>query len=241
MKLNTRIKNFVSNPLTAVWFGAFVDILVLSTLNPFLPRILLDMGATIPQTGLLLSANIFIGFFSGILWGALSDKYGRRPILIMCLAGTLAGNVLLAFSTSIPLFLAARIVDGIFARNTQIILTIIGDMVAPGKRSKEMSKPGAGWIAGGLIGPVIGGALYRFGISGLASFSSLLYAAALIIAIVSVKESNPAANESAEGADSQTRERKPIFSMKLLRERAPKLLLGQSFSVSYPISSSACR
>ena len=181
MKPKISIKNLTSNPLTAVWFGAFVDILVLSTLNPFLPRILLDMGATIPQTGLLLSVNIFIGFFSGILWGALSDKYGRRPILIVCLAGTLAGNILLAFSTSIPLFLAARVIDGIFARNTQIILTIIGDLVPPGKRSKEMSKPGAGWIAGGLVGPVIGGALYRFGIQGLAAFSSVLYASNTVL------------------------------------------------------------
>ncbi len=114
----------------------------------------------------------------------MSDKYGRRPILLTCLAGTLAGNIILIFSSKIIIFLIAQITIGIFSRSTQIILTIIGDIVSPEKRSREMSKTGAGWIAGGLIGPIIGGLLYEFGLVGLGIFSSSLYAVALLIAFI---------------------------------------------------------
>ena len=136
MSIKKKIKHQLNNQLLSIWICAFMDIIGLSILNPYLARIMLDLGAPIAQIGLLLSINTFIGFFSGIFWGALSDKYGRRPILLICRFGTLVGYVLLAFSSNVTMLVFSRIIDGIFSRNIQVTLTIVGDVVPPHQRSK---------------------------------------------------------------------------------------------------------
>ena len=218
-----KIKQNLSDPLTPIWTGAFLDILLMSILSTYLPRILLDLNVRVATIGILLSINIFIGFFSGIFWGKMSDKYGRKPILIICRLGTLLGYLILAFSGNIFLIIISRIVDGIFSRNTQVVLTIIGDIVPEEKRSSEMSKAGAAWIVGGLIGPGIGALLYSFGILGLGLFNTAVAAVALLIPILTLKESNHNRNGIED-----INQRRPIFSTKFLKQRNPRLLLGQS-------------
>lgn len=195
----------------------------MSILSTYLPRILLDLNVRVAYIGLLLSINIFVGFFSGIFWGKMSDKYGRKPILIICRLGTLFGYLILAFSGNILMIIISRIIDGIFSRNTQVVLTIIGDIVPEEKRSSEMSKAGAAWIVGGLVGPGIGALLYSFGILGFGLFNAAVAALALLIPILTLKESNPNLNGIGE-----MHQRKPLFSTRILKQRHPRLLLGQS-------------
>lgn len=218
-----KIKPNLSNPLFPIWIGAFLDIFLMSILSTYLPRILLDLNVRVVYIGLLLSINIFVGFFSGIFWGKMSDKYGRKPILIICRLGTLFGYLILAFSGNILMIIISRIIDGIFSRNTQVVLTIIGDIVPEEKRSSEMSKAGAAWIVGGLIGPGIGALLYSFGILGFGLFNAAVAALALLIPILTLKESNPNINGIGE-----IHQRKPLFSTKILKQRNPRLLLSQS-------------
>jgi MFS transporter, DHA1 family, tetracycline resistance protein len=226
MKKGTRIKQFLTNPLTPIWVGAFLDIIGLSILMPFLPRVLLDMGIPLTKIGLLLSVNVFIGFFSGILWGSLSDKFGRRPILLICRFGTMIGYVILAFSGNITMVLISRIVDGIFSRSIQIVLTIIGDSVPSEHSGKEMSKAGAAWIVGGLVGPGIGALFSRAGIFGLGMITAGLTAFALLMTWFMLKESNP--NTTGKASQAIGQEKKPILSLGLLKKHNPRLLLGQS-------------
>jgi len=203
--------------------GAFLDILLLAILSTYLPRILLDMEVRVSHIGLLLSINIFIGFFSGIFWGRMSDKYGRKPILIVCRLGTLFGYLILAFSGNILMIVISRIIDGLFSRNIQVVLTIIGDIVPEENRSSEMSKAGAAWIVGGLVGPGLGALLYSFGLTGFGLFNAAVAALALLLSILTLKESNP--NKSRVGKmEKQT----TLFSSGILKQRNPKLLLGQS-------------
>lgn len=218
-----KIKQNLSNPLFPIWIGAFLDIFLMSILSTYLPRILLDLNVRVVHIGLLLSINIFVGFFSGIFWGKMSDKYGRKPILIICRLGTLFGYLILAFSGNILMIIISRIIDGIFSRNTQVVLTIIGDIVPEEKRSSEMSKAGAAWIVGGLVGPGIGALLYTFGILGFGLFNAAVAALALLIPILTLKESNPNINGIGE-----IHQRKPLFSTKILKQRNPRLLLSQS-------------
>jgi DHA1 family tetracycline resistance protein-like MFS transporter len=123
--------------LIPLWIAVFVDILGFSILIPFLPFFSQEYGAPAWQIGLLLSTNALFGFFSGPIWGSLSDRYGRKPMLLISQAGTLAGFLMLAFSNSLTMLYVSRIVDGIFGGNFPIAKAIIGDMVP----SKERSQP----------------------------------------------------------------------------------------------------
>jgi len=206
-----------------------MDIIGLSILSPFLPRFLLDFGVALPQIGILLSVNVFLGFFSGIIWGTLSDRFGRRPILLICRLGTLIGYLILAFSTNVTMILISRIVDGIFSRNIQIVLTIIGDTVPSDQRGKEMSKAGAAWIVGGLVGPGIGALFSGFGIFGLGLINAVLAGTAFLITFFTLKESNPSTLGKQIKMDMLKQKRKPVMSLGLLKRHNPRLLLGQSF------------
>lgn len=117
----------------------------------------------------------------------------------------------------------SRIIDGLFSRNIQVVLTIIGDIVPEENRSNEMSKAGAAWIVGGLVGPGIGALLYSFGLLGFGLFNAAVAAVALLISIVTLKESNP--NMTGVG---MVHQQTSLFPSKILKQRNPRLLLGQS-------------
>jgi DHA1 family tetracycline resistance protein-like MFS transporter len=124
--------------LIPLWIAVFVDILGFSILIPFLPFFSQEYGAPDWQIGLLLSTNALFGFFSGPIWGSLSDRYGRKPMLLISQAGTLAGFLMLAFSNSLAMLYASRIVDGIFGGNFPIAKAVIGDVVPPKERSRPL-------------------------------------------------------------------------------------------------------
>jgi MFS family permease len=233
VKLRSFIKNILANPLAFVWAGIFTDILNLSILNPFLPQIMLNMGATLGQIGLLFSVNAFLGLFSNLLWGSLSDRFGRKPILLVCRTGTLLGFIILMSARTIPIIFAARIVDGIFSRMEPLGLSIIGDLVPPERRSREMSRIGAAWIIGGLIGPSIGAYAASQGIAKLGYFQSILALCAITLTVFGIKESLP--TERTAGNQSHRRGYDIILpTLQLFKKPTPRSLLFQSFFSKLP-------
>jgi DHA1 family tetracycline resistance protein-like MFS transporter len=177
--------------LIPLWIAVFIDILGFSILIPFLPYFSEEYGAPAWQVGLLLSTNALFGFFAGPMWGNLSDRYGRRPMLLISQAGTLAGFLMLAFSRSMPMLFASRIVDGIFGGNFPIAKAVIGDVVPPHERSKHMSNIGAAHVMASLIGPAAGGLLSRWGIIAPGLLSAALTCVTIAVTLRYLKESNP--------------------------------------------------
>jgi len=215
--------------LALIWAAAFADIFAFTILNPFLPRFYLDLGAPVAQIGLLLAVNSFIGFFSGIFWGRLSDRFGRRPILLICRMGALAGYVVLAFSSSIAIMIVSRVIDGIFSRSILVTLTAVGDTVSEEQRSMEMSKVGIPWIEGGLVGPAIGGSLSAFGLTGIGLDCALISLATFLATLFSFKETHPILRH--KDSTNLVKEHQPapqgIFA--LLKLHNPKVLLSLNF------------
>jgi DHA1 family tetracycline resistance protein-like MFS transporter len=162
-------------------------------LIPFLPFFSQEFDAPAWQVGLLLSTNAVFGFFAGPIWGALSDRRGRKPMLLLSQLGTLAAFLMLACSKSMPMLFVSRIVDGIFGGNFPIAKAVIGDVVPPGERSEQMSNIGVAHVLASLIGPGLGGLLSRWGIvaPGLVAASLTCLTVALTVAFL--KESNPLA------------------------------------------------
>jgi len=186
--------------LLPLYLAVFTDILGYSVLIPFLPFFGQQYHATPVQIGLLLSANALFGFFSGPIWGALSDRYGRRPILLLSQFGTLLGFVILIFSRNLTMLFLSRIVDGLFGGQFPIAKAIIGDISKPQDRSREMSNIGVAHVLSSLLGPGIGGLLSRWGIAAPALMSAGLTLLTMVLTFFLVAESRPPARAAGSAA-----------------------------------------
>ena len=226
--INLKIKQYEYTSLIPLWISTFIDIIGFSILIPYLPRFTTDFGASLFQVGLLLSANSFFSLFGNMIWGSLSDKYGRKPILLICQFGTLTGFIIMAFSTNLTILFISRIVDGIFGGNYPIAKAVVGDIVPPDRRSKEMSNIGVAWTVGNLIGPGIGGLLSGFGILGPGLFGAGLSLVTILITIFIFRESNPHLTGTASTAELSAFEKKQAISLSLLKQHDPRLLLIQN-------------
>jgi len=226
--INSKIKQYEYASLIPLWISTFIDIIGFSILIPYLPRFTSDFGASLFQVGLLLSANSFFSLFGNVIWGSFSDKYGRKPILLICQFGTLAGFIIMAFSTNLAMLFVSRIVDGIFGGNYPIAKAVVGDIVPPDKRSKEMSNIGVAWTVGNLIGPGIGGLLSGFGILGPSLFGAGLSLITILITTFIFKESNPRLTGTASASELTAFEKKKAISFSLLKQHDPRLLIIQN-------------
>ena len=179
--------------LTALWIAVFIDILGFSILIPFLPFFSQEFGAPAWQVGLLLSTNALFGFFSGPIWGALSDRVGRKPMLLLSQVGTLIAFLMLAFSRNLPMLFVSRMVDGIFGGNFPIAKAVIGDVVPPERRSEQMSNIGVAHVLASLVGPGLGGLLSRWGIVAPGLLAAVLTCLTIALTFLFLQESNPPA------------------------------------------------
>ena len=187
--------------LTPLWIAVFIDILGFSILIPFLPFFSQEFNAPAWQIGLLLSTNALFGFFSGPIWGALSDRKGRKPMLLISQLGTLAGFLMLAFSNSMAMLFVSRMVDGIFGGNFPIAKAVIGDVVPPDKRSEQMSNVGVAHVLASLVGPGLGGLLSRWGIVAPGLVAASLTCLTILLTVVFLQESNPPGKHLSSGSD----------------------------------------
>ncbi|MFX0105503.1 MAG: MFS transporter [Candidatus Hodarchaeota archaeon] len=177
--------------LTPLWIAVFVDILGFSIILPFLPFFIAEFNTSPIVIGFLLSSNAIFGFFFGPILGKLSDKYGRKPFMLISQAGTLLGFIILIFANNIILLFIARVVDGIFSGQFPISKAIIGDVVPPKERPKQMTNIGIAFTLAFLIGPAIGGFLSPFGIMGPGIVASILAGFTFIFTAFYLKETLP--------------------------------------------------
>ena len=113
--------------------------------------------ATVFFGGILGSLYAFLQFFSAPIWGALSDKFGRRPIMILTVGGWAASHLLWVFSASFEALLIARVLGGLTAGNVGVASAIVADITTKENRSKGMALVGVALGLGFITGPAIGG------------------------------------------------------------------------------------
>lgn len=176
------------SPLIAVYLTVFIDLLGFSIILPLLPYYAERYGATGAWVGALLTAYAAMQFLSAPILGRLSDRYGRRPILLVSLAGSAAGLVLTGLAHSLWLLLLARIIDGASGGSIATAQAYIADATPPEERARYMGLLGAAVGLGFTLGPGIGGALNVFGFSTAAFAAAALSTANLCFAALKLSE-----------------------------------------------------
>lgn len=146
-------------PLVIIFLTVFIYLLGFGIIIPTIPLLSTQLGATALQTGLLMSAYSFMQFVFSPFWGKLSDKYGRRPILLFCLAGEAFSYLLFAQAQDLTVLFIARLLSGFFGASISTASAYISDITPPNERSKGMALIGAAFGLGFLFGPAIGGGL----------------------------------------------------------------------------------
>lgn len=155
------------SPLLVIFITVFIDLVGFGIVIPVLPFYAegTKFGATPSQVGLLFASySVMQLVFSPVL-GRLSDKYGRRPILLISLLGTSLGFLILGFATTLTMLFVGRIIDGISGGNISTAQAYIADVTTKENRAKGMGLIGAAFGLGFVFGPAIGGVLSRWGIN----------------------------------------------------------------------------
>ena len=145
--------------LTLLFIFVFIDVLGFSLILPLLPYYAEAFGATAEVVGLLLGANALTQLVGAPILGRLSDRYGRRPLLLTSIAGTVVSFLILGLARSLAMLFASRILDGFLGGNVSLAQAYITDVTNNKERAKGLGLIGAAFGLGFIIGPAIGGTL----------------------------------------------------------------------------------
>ena len=160
-----RIKT--ANPFPVLLLATFIDLLGIGVLQPVLPFLVAQYTHThiASYVGIITSLFAFCEFVAAPALGLLSDRYGRRPVLLFSMAGSALGYLLLGCGKTLWLLFLGRIIDGLTAGNISTIFAYVADITPQGQRAKRYGMIGGAIGLGFIIGPAIGGFAARWGLS----------------------------------------------------------------------------
>jgi len=164
----------VTRPLLVIFLTIFVNLIGFGIIIPLLPFYAETFGASPVAIGLLFAVFSLCQLVAAPALGDLSDRYGRRPILIFSLAGTVVSFVMLAVAHSLTMLFLARIVDGLSGGNISTARAYVADITEPKDRAHAYGLIGAAFGLGFILGPAISGALASI------SYAAPVWAAAAI-------------------------------------------------------------
>jgi len=149
--------------LFSIILVVFIDLLGFSLILPLLPYYAKTFNANQTTTGLLIASYALMQLIGAPILGRLSDRYGRRPILLLSVFGTFIGFMLLGFANSLWMLFASRILDGLTGGNLSVAQAYISDVTDEKSRSKGLGMIGAAFGLGFIFGPLTGGLLSQWG------------------------------------------------------------------------------
>jgi MFS family permease len=149
--------------LAVIFLTVFIDLIGFGIIMPILPYYAQEFGAKGLGFGALVFAFSGMQFLATAVLGRVSDRVGRRPIILTTTILNAAGYVLFAFAGSYPLLLLARVISGFAGGNISAAQAYIADITPPAQRSRGMGMLGAAFGLGFTLGPAIGGVAAHFG------------------------------------------------------------------------------
>jgi DHA1 family tetracycline resistance protein-like MFS transporter len=194
------------SPLFVLYLTVFIDLMGFGIVIPILPLYAQDFQASPMAIGWL--TGIYSGMqiiFTPIL-GRLSDRFGRRPVLLISIIGTAVGFALMGVAQSLTLLFVARIIAGITGGNISIPQAYIADVTAPEKRSHAMGMIGAAFGLGFTFGPLIGGVMSQISYGAPFFFAAALAVANALLIYLILPESLPREHRAKPHEEASTAE-----------------------------------
>ncbi|GAA0309396.1 multidrug resistance protein [Gracilibacillus halotolerans] len=215
-----------SGKVFAVLFAVMFFVMVgFGIIIPVLPFYAEELGASSFQLGLLMSVYSLMQFIFSPMWGRISDRIGRKPVLMIGITGLSLSFFMMAFSSHLWMLFAARIIGGFLsAANMPTVMAYVADVTTKEDRGKGMGIVGAAVGLGFVFGPAIGGIFSKTSLSMpflIAGFSSLV---TLLFVVFILKETK-------KTTEATTKKRKSLFAS-LKQPIAPLYVLQWFVSIS---------
>jgi DHA1 family tetracycline resistance protein-like MFS transporter len=196
--------------LFSIILVVFIDLLGFSLILPLLPYYAKTFNANQTVTGILIASYALMQLIGAPILGRLSDRFGRRPILLLSVFGTFLGFLLLGFANALWMLFASRILDGLTGGNLSVAQAYISDVTDEKSRSKGLGMIGAAFGLGFIIGPLTGGLLSQWGYAVPAFAAAAISFINLILIYAWLPESLTTEKRS------QMTEKKPAFTLAAL-------------------------
>ena len=162
----------MSRPLLIIFLTIFVNLVGFGIIIPLLPFYAQTFGASPLVIGLLFASFSLAQLIAAPALGDLSDRYGRRPVLVFSLAGTVVSFVMLALAQSVAMLFLARLVDGFSGGNISTARAYVADITETKDRARAYGLIGAAFGLGFILGPALSGILAKV------SYTAPIWAAA---------------------------------------------------------------
>ena len=207
--------------LVLIFLTVFIDLLGFGILIPILPSFSVkELHVDEAAIGIAIAIYSFVQFLFNPVLGKLSDKYGRKPVIVVCLFLNAMGYVVFAFTHSYLMLLASRVIAGIGGSSIGVAQAYIADVTTRENRSKGMGLIGAAFGLGFVFGPLIGGLLssYGYAVTGYvaAGFSLMAFLLTILYLPESLKQKEEAEDLSAH---SQRRKLFDFAAMKKILQK----------------------
>lgn len=177
-------------PLGILFLTIFLDLMGYGLIIPLLPNYARSLGASAVLIGVVAAAYSMTQFAFGPVLGSLSDRYGRRPVLLFTIALTIGAYLLFGLATALPLLLVSRLLAGLASGNLSVAQAYITDITPPEGRAKALGMIGAALGLGFIFGPPVGGVVrFYLGIEWVGYVAAGLAALNLVLALIRLPES----------------------------------------------------
>jgi len=177
------------SPLAIIFVTILIDLIGFGIVIPILPLYADHFGASATTVGFLLAVYSTMQFICSPILGRLSDRVGRRPVLLLSILGTSLGFLIMGLARTLWLLFLARILDGVTGGNISTAAAYIADVTPPEERSRGMGLIGAAFGMGLIIGPAVGGLMSRISMAAPFLFASALAAANTVALYLLLPES----------------------------------------------------
>ncbi|MFC1878815.1 MFS transporter [Chloroflexota bacterium] len=214
--------------LSIVFLIVFIDLLGFSLILPLLPFYADTFGATPFQVGLLVASYAAAQLIGAPILGRMSDRFGRRPVLLLSMVGTFIGFLMLGFANALWILFASRLLDGFTGGNISVAQAYITDITDEKDRARGLGLLGAAFGLGFIIGPAAGGLLSVYGFA-VPSFVAAGFSLLSVLGVITLLPESLTPEVRAELAKKTKQE----FSFKNLWAALTRPRVGPLFHIRF--------